>query len=304
MGTPDFALPALNALHQSDHAVELVITQPDRPVGRGRRISSPPVKTAATALDLPLAQVPDMKHPAILDRLGDIAPDILVVVAFGHRLPAAVLEIPALMPINIHASLLPRYRGPAPIQWAIINGETESGVTTMRMDTGMDTGDILMRAPTPIGPKESAGLLHDRLAAMGADLLLKTLSALEQGSLTPQPQNHDLATHAPMLSKADGRIDWAMPARSIERRIRGLDPWPGAYAFHGDRRLRLISASVVGLDQMPAPGTVVRRFPDELVVAAGEQAIRIDTLQGPSGKRLTAADFLRGYAIEHGEVLH
>ena len=206
MGTPDFAVPALKALNEYGCRVSLVVTQPDKPKGRGRKLAAPPVKVAASALGFPVIQPESVKTDEFYHQISDIAPDLMVVVAFGHVLPKRVLEIPAFGAINIHASLLPKYRGPAPIQWAIVNGETETGVTTMLMDKGLDTGEILLTLKTPIRPADTAATLHDRLALDGGEVLKNTLKGLESQSIRPVAQQHALATYAPMLSKKDGRI--------------------------------------------------------------------------------------------------
>ncbi len=228
MGTPDFAVPALEALHQNAYDVALVITQPDRPKGRGRRLLPPSVKETAIKLGYDIIQPETMKTDEVAKHIGEIRPDLFVVVAFGHILPKRLLELPRIGPINIHASLLPKYRGSAPIQWAVINGEKESGVTTMFMDEGMDTGDILLSEKTEITADDTSASLHDRLAVLGAGLLIKTLKGFEAGKIIPVPQNHDQATCAPLLNKKDGHIDWKKPAKMLDAFIRGMTPWPGA----------------------------------------------------------------------------
>ncbi len=301
MGTPDFAVPALKALHTSEHRILSVVTQPDRPKGRGRKQVPPPVKIEAQARGYEILQPDSVKSPEFLKRMAQLKPDLFVVIAFGHILPAPLLKLPKHGAINIHASLLPQYRGPAPIQWAIINGESKTGVTAMFMDKGMDTGDILMAEPVPIDREDTAESLHDRLAVVGADLLLKTLRDLLD--ITPVPQDPSQASQAPMLRKADGHIVWRMPARKIEDFIRGMTPWPGAFTFYGDKRLKLFKATAVPSDSDAAPGTVLKSFPDQLRVATGEGALSIIELQGAAGKRLPVAEFLRGHPLEPGTVL-
>lgn len=303
MGTPDFAVPALEALHQNGYDVALVITQPDRPKGRGRKLLPPPVKETAVKLGYDIIQPETMKGDEIAGHIRELRPDLFVVVAFGHILPRRLLDLPRIGPINIHASLLPKYRGSAPIQRAVINGEKESGVTTMFMDEGMDTGDILLSEKTEITADDTSASLHDRLAILGANLLIKTLKGFEAGNIVPVPQNHDQATGAPLLNKKDGHIDWKKPAKMLDPFIRGMTPWPGAFTFHGDKRLKIFKAVPVPLDTDDPPGTVIRSFPDELRVATGKDALSVLEIQGASGKRLSIRDFLRGYDIPPGTVL-
>jgi len=239
MGTPDFAVPPLKRLSEDGHRLLAVVTQPDRPRGRGRKLQPTPVKQAAAALGLPVLQPPSVRESGFIDKIRDLAPDWIIVAAFGQILPRTLLELPVYGCINIHASLLPRYRGPAPIQRAIINGETRTGVTTMLMDAGLDTGDILLKKEVPIYPGTTAGELHDRLAAAGADLLSLTLELWSENRITPVPQNHEEATYAPMLKKSDGHVDWGKRAEQIDCLVRGMTPWPGAFTFLGDRRIKI-----------------------------------------------------------------
>ena len=300
MGTPDFAVPALNALHRSHDHVRMVVTQPDRPKGRGRKLVSPPVKEAAQELGYPVFQPESIKLDSAFDTIKDVDPDILVVVAFGQILPQNVLSLPRYGAINLHASLLPEYRGPGPIQWAIINGETRTGVTTMRMDRGMDTGDILLVEQTDILPDDTASHLHERLSKLGADLLLQTLHGIKSGTLHPTPQDHSRATYAPMLKKADGRIDWQKSATEVDALIRGVTPWPGAFTFHGDTRLKIIRVTPIQKKHAAAPGTVIEGFPDELRIATGNGVILIQEIQSASGKKMKIEDFLRGHPMPAG----
>jgi methionyl-tRNA formyltransferase len=303
MGTPDFAVPALKALHKNNNEVALVITQPDRPKGRGRKVKPPPVKAAAIHLGYPVIQPASVKTGEFEDLLKRQNPDIIVVVAFGHILPKNILALPNLTTINVHASLLPKYRGPAPIHWSIIKGEKETGVTTMLMDEGMDTGDILLSSKIRISPDETAGSLHDRLADLGADLLIKTLNSIDRDGLNPIPQNHDQATYAPLLKKEDGRLVWKMPATDLDLFIRGMTPWPGAFAFHKNKRLKIFKATPILMEIDEPPGTVIKGFSDELRVATGKGALVLREIQAASGKRLLIKDFLRGYKILPGDVL-
>ena len=303
MGTPDFAVPSLTALHENGQNVALVVTQPDRPSGRGRKVYPPPVKTAARGLELNVIQPGSIKTPEFEAKVSGISPDFIIVTAFGNLLPGNILEIPKIGTINVHASLLPYYRGPAPINWAIINGEKQTGITTMLMDEGMDTGDILLTAEELITTADTAATLHDRLAVLGADLLVKTLAAYADDTIKPSPQNHNQATYAPMLKKQDGQINWQQPAETIEPFIRGMTPWPGAFTFHGKNRLKIFKAIPVEKSIEVPAGTVLSSFPDELEIATGKDALAILEIQGPSGKRLQIKDFLRGYKIEPGARL-
>ena len=303
MGTPAYAVPTLRAIHQSPHQLDLVITQPDRPRGRGRQIVPPPVKQTAMELGYEVIQPTKIKPPEFADYLKQKNPDLLVVVAYGRILPKSVLDVPAIGAVNVHASLLPKYRGAAPIQWAVINGEKETGITTIWMDEGMDTGDILLTATEPIRPDDTTASLHDRLAELGAKVLLQTLDKLADGTLEPFVQQHDRATLAPMLKKSDGRIEWDETADKIVSFVRGVFPWPGAFTYLGNQRLKVFKAEAVSHPTDAAPGTVVEGYPDELRVAARSGIVSIQEIQGESGKRLPTAAFLRGHPIPAGSVL-
>jgi len=303
MGTPEFAVPALTALYKSNQNVALVVTQPDRPKGRGRKIIPPPVKEVAINLKYELDQPSSVRTVEFANRIANHKPDIIVVVAFGHIIPKNILEIPKIAAINIHASLLPKYRGPAPIQWAIINGETETGVTTMLMDEGLDTGDILLSSKIKILSDDTSGSLHDRLANLSAEVLIQTIERIETGNITPISQDHVQATYAPPLKKNDGRMNWEMPAQTLEAFIRGMTPWPGAFTFHGKKRLKIYKAMPIIIDTVEPPGTVIKRFPDELYVATGKGALSVIEIQGESGKRLLIKEFLQGYKIAPGTIL-
>jgi len=300
MGAPAFAVPALTAISEAGIRVCLVVTQPDLPKGRGRKLSPPPVKTAAMHLGVEIVQPDSVKSDGFYERIAEYRPDFLVVVAYGHILPGRILEVPVYGAVNLHASLLPKYRGPAPIQWAIINGESETGVTTMLMDTGLDTGDILLSSKTPIEPEDTAGTLHDRLARMGEGLLKQTLEGMKAGTLEPVPQNQAEASYAPLLKKSDGRIDWSAPAEAIARKIRGMNPWPLAHTYFGDKRLNIYKAELRPPDSDAPPGTVISGFSGELRVATGYGALSILEIQGASGKRLPIQNFLSGTAIPEG----
>ena len=303
MGTPEFAVPALKALHVHGHMISLVITRPDRPKGRGRKMFPPPVKTEALNLGLHIIQPKSLRTREIEDQIKSLSPEFLVVAAFGHILTESILSLPGIGTINVHASLLPKYRGPAPINWAIINDERQTGVTTMLMDKGLDTGAILLTAKEPIKPDDTAATLHDRLARIGADLLVRTFEAYADERIQPVAQDHSLATYAPLLRKDDGHIDWKKPAETLEPFIRGVTPWPGAFTFHGDDRLKIFKTQPILKDAAESPGTVLKSFPDELQIATAKGTLSILEIQGPSGKRLLIKDFLRGYRIPPGTTL-
>lgn len=303
MGTPDFAVPSLKALHLSSFGLTYAVTQPDRPKGRGRRLKPTPVKATALDLGYDVFQPEDIREESFIEQLKKSAPDLLVVVAFGQILPRSVLSIARLGTINVHASLLPKYRGPAPIQWAIMRGETTTGVTTMLMDHGVDTGDILLHTETPIAKTDTAATLHDRLSRLGADLLVKTLQGFTLGTVFPRAQKHQNASYAPMLKKENGHIKWHQSARSIDARIRAMTPWPGAYCLLDAKRYKIHRAIDVGKAQEnAAPGTVVPGFADELRIATGAGVLSILEIQSESGKRLPIKQFLHGHPILPGAV--
>ena len=304
MGTPDFAVPALNALHKNKYDVVLVVTQPDRPKGRGRKPISPPVKETAVHLGYDVIQPASIKTDDFANNVIRLKPDMFVVSAFGHILRKRILDLPKICALNIHASLLPKYRGAAPIQWAIINGEKETGVTTMLMDEGMDTGDILFTSKIEIFSDDTSATLQNRLADLGAALLIKTLKAIEADNINPIPQDHTLATYAPMLKKKDGHIKWEMAADKLEAFIRGMTPWPGAFTFCKNARLKIFSSTPIMIPVDKTPGTVLKGFPDELRIATGKGALSILEIQEESGKRLSINDFLRGFKLPTGMVLN
>ena len=302
MGTPQFSVPGLQALHRNGHEIVLVVTQPDRPRGRGRRMTPSPVKQVAGDLGYPIIQPTSIKTPEFADHIKSLKPDFQVVIAYGKILPENLLSLPRFGTINIHASLLPKLRGAAPIQWAVINGDTETGVCSMQMDKGMDTGDVLLTAKEPIQPDDTAGTLHDRLAIKGATVLIDTLKAYADNTIQPLSQNNDLATYAPMLTKDDGLINWNKSAKSLESFIRGVTPWPGAYTFLGDKRLKIFKSTPITGPIPDTPGTVLTGFPGELRVATGDGVLSIDEIQGASGKRMVIKEFLRGHPISPGSV--
>jgi len=300
LGTPDFSVPSLIALYQSEHQVPLVITQPDRPKGRGKKLQASPVKQKALELGLNIFQPQSINDPESISQINTFHPDFLVVVAFGQLLKKSVLDIPRNGVLNVHPSILPKYRGPAPIQWAIIHGCSNTGISIMQLDEGLDTGDILQIESVEIDPEETAGMLHDRLAIQGAKLLLQTINQLVENTITPEKQDHTQATYARLLKKQDGRIDWNQSSQSIINLIRGMTPWPGAFTFIDNKRIKIFKATNVDVSDTVAPGTILNSFPDELWISTGDGAISIHEIQSASGKRMHIADFLRGSKIVSG----
>lgn len=304
MGTPDFAVPSLQALLDGPDQVVAVVCQPDRERGRGKLLSPPPVKVLAEQHGLPILQPQSVRKEPFLEQMRALAPDILAVVAYGKILPAALLQLPRLGAINVHGSLLPKFRGAAPIQWAVINGEAETGVTIMQLDEGMDTGDILLSVPVAIGPQETAGELFDRLSPLGGATLAAAIEQLKLGRLAPQPQDHALASTAPMLSKEMGHIDWSLPAARLHCLIRGLDPWPSAYGFIDGKRHRFFNPEIVRLTPDKPPGTIFRADNQGLLIAAGEDCLLIREIQPEGKKRMDVAACLRGAPIAPGILIN
>lgn len=301
MGTPDFAVPSLQALIDAGHDVCAVYTQPDKPQGRKQILTAPPVKTLALEHDIPVFQPNTLKNEDEQARLRELAPEVIIVVAYGKLLPKAVLDIPPHGCINVHGSLLPRWRGAAPIQWAVIAGDEMAGVTTMQMAEGLDTGDMLLTYETKVGEKETAGELFDRLAQSGAELLTQTLVKLDE--ITPRPQDDAQSCYAHMLDKQMAVIDWNKSAHEIDCLIRGLNPWPIALTTLSGERLKVFAAEKAAGNG--EPGTVLEADPKKgLTVACGEGALRLTEIQLVGGKRMKATDFLRGHAIEVGTKLN
>lgn len=303
LGTSDFACPSLEALCNSSHAVLEVVTQPDRPKGRGQKLTFPPVKTLALARQLPIFQPEKLREPSAMDHLKSMHPDLIVVVAYGQILTSAVLSIPPRGCINVHGSILPKYRGAAPIARAMMMGERKTGVTTMFMDIGMDTGPILDTAETEILPDDNLESLHDRLAQMGARLLLQTIAKLEKGEISPQPQDHAQATYAPKISKEEGRINWQSSAAALNNLIRAFDPWPGAYTIWKGKIVKLFRPSIIA-DRSPAPaGTVAEASNQGLKIATGDGFLLIREMQMENRPRMPVDQFLRGNPIQAGQLL-
>lgn len=305
MGTPDFSVGTLDALIEAGHEVALVVTQPDKPKGRGGKMQYTPVKEVAVAHNIPVYQPKRIREPECIEELRKYNADIMVVIAFGQILPKEILEMTPYGCVNVHASLLPSYRGAAPIQWAVINGEKVSGVTTMQMNEGLDTGDMLLKVEIPLDEKETGGSLHDKLAEAGARLCVETLDALKAGTVTPEKQGDSPTAYAKMLDKHMGKIDWKMSAKEIERLIRGLNPWPSAYTRwnENDKGMKIWEAEVAEGQTDKAAGTVVEVAKDGFFVQTGDGLLKITALQIPGKKRMDAAAFLRGYQMETGTVL-
>ena len=316
MGTPDFSVPALKALVEAGHQVIAVVTQPDKPKGRGKEVQMTPVKIQAMEYGIPVYQPAKVREASFVEVLKGLEADAYVVIAFGQILPKAVLELPKYGCINIHASLLPKYRGAAPIQWCVIDGERETGITTMMMDVGLDTGDMLEKAVIPIEEKETGGSLHDKLSMAGGDLILSTLKKLEEGTLVRTPQTDEGTCYAKMLTKSLGDIDWNQGAVSIERLIRGLNPWPSAYTMWNGKTIKIGAADVIAgreaaeflseagvpAETGTAPGTVVCSDKRGLVVCTGGGLLSIRELQMEGKKRMDTPAFLRGYPIPAGDM--
>lgn len=303
MGTPDFAVPSLEALLRSDDHVVGVVTRPDRPKGRGQTLVAPPVKVVAEQAGIPVVQPLKIRTPDFLETLAGWKPDLIAVAAFGRILHAPILTLPPMGCVNVHGSLLPKYRGAAPIQWALINGETETGITTMLMDEGMDTGPMLLQAKIPILPDDTAGTLAPRLARLGGQLLVQTIAGLRAGTITPIPQDHAQATMAPLLKKEDGAIDWTMSASALVNRIRGLSPWPGAYTFHGSERWTIWKAVAAPEPASSGPGTVLAVTKQSIKVATGEGTLELLEIQTANSKRMSVGHYLAGHRVSAGERL-
>ncbi|MDK2867796.1 MAG: methionyl-tRNA formyltransferase [Clostridiales bacterium] len=306
MGTPEIAVPTLEACIEQ-HEVVAVFTQPDRPSGRGKKMTPPAVKVAAEKHGIPIYQPEKIKNGDWVQKIEAMAPDVIVVLAFGQILSKAILEIAKYGAINVHTSLLPKYRGAAPINWAIVNGERESGVTTIQMDAGIDTGDMLLKDTVSIDKQMTAGELHDLLMMRGAALLIKTLEAVEAGTLKPEKQDEQLSSYAPMINRGMCDIKWSESAEAIVNRIRGFNPWPICYTQHAETRVKIFTAEAVLLDPQEAPsstiGEIIEVESDYIKVACGEGALKIYEIQYGNSKRMSVKSFLLGHAITCGEIL-
>ncbi len=299
MGTPEFAVPTLKKLIESEHKVVGVFTQPDKAVGRKQIMTPPPVKACALENNIPVFQPVTLKDGSALETVMSLNPDIIVVVAYGKILPEAILNVPRLGCVNGHASLLPRHRGASPIQWSIVCGDKVTGITTMLMEKGLDTGDMLLRAETPIGEDETAGSLHDRLAQIGADLMLETVNGLEKGIITPQKQDDALSTYAPIITKEMGYLRFDKTAEEICNLIKGFNPWPAAYFMLEGKRVKVF-ASKVAQNTDKASGTVIKSEGELIVACADGTALSLTEIQPEGSKRMTARDYLIGHKIAEG----
>lgn len=303
MGTPDFSVGTLQELVDAGHEVVLAVTQPDKPKGRGKEMQFTPVKECALQHGIPVYQPRRIREPECIEELRKYEADIMVVVAFGQILPKEILEMTKYGCVNVHASLLPKYRGAAPIQWSIIDGEEVTGVTTMQMNEGLDTGDMLLKVEIPIEEKETGGSLHDKLAAAGAKLCVETLEGLKAGNITPIPQGETTTSYAKMLDKQLGNIDWSKSAVEIERLIRGLNPWPSAYTDWSGKVMKIWDAKVVHDAGEGNPGAIIKVEKEAFYVQTGNGLLKVLELQIPGKKRMDVGAFLRGYQVKEGEML-
>ena len=303
MGTPEFAVPALQALLESEDTVVGVVCQPDKPAGRRLDLHAPPVKDCARAHAVPVFQPPKIRTPEALEHLRGWRPDLIVVAAYGKIIPKTMLDLPPCGCINIHASLLPKYRGAAPMQWAIARGETHSGITIMQVNEQLDAGDILLQKSVALRPDETGGSLHDTLAALGAQALVEALTLFKQGKLVATPQDQAAVTYAPLLKKEDGEIDWTRSAVSLERRIRAFHPWPSSYTWLGNKRLKILAAHLSTAEATVAPGAILNRQDKALSVATGQGSLTLDRVQLEGKKALPIAAFLAGHNLKPGDRL-
>lgn len=300
MGTPDFAVGTLEEIIRAGHEVVLVVTQPDKPKGRGKAMQFPPVKECAVEHGIEVFQPKRIRDDANVEYLKKYDADIIIVAAFGQILPKSILDMPRYGCVNVHASLLPKYRGAAPIQWAVINGDAITGVTTMRMDVGLDTGDMIAKREVRIAEDETGGSLFDKLAEVGAKLCVETMDMLEKGTATFTPQNNEMSTHTSMITKELGNIDWKKPAVELERLVRGLNPWPSAYTHLNNKTFKIWKAKVIPKDSEYQPGCIVRADKHDLIVQTGEGQLALLEVQLEGKKRMEADAFLRGNQLEEG----
>lgn len=303
MGTPDFAVAPLEALIRAGHQVTAVVTQPDKQRGRGKEIQMTPVKECALKHNIPVFQPIKIREKEAVDRLREYPADIFVIAAFGQLLSEEILKMPPLGCVNIHASLLPAYRGAAPIQWVILNGEKETGVTIMQMEKGLDTGDMLLKKAIPIEPKETGESLHDKLMEVGAELIVEALPLIESGKIIPEKQEDSKSSYASRLNKEMGHIDWNKDAEELERLVRGLNSWPSAYTSYRGKTLKIWEADVIGQQSGKLPGEITQVGKDFVDVACGKDTLRIYSLQLEGKKRMAVKDFLLGYEIKQGMML-
>lgn len=303
MGTPDFAVPSLKCLDYNGYSIELVITQKDRPKGRGKKVKYTPVKEKALELGLEVYQPDSINSIESIEKIKNINPDFIIVVAYGQILKKHILDIPKYGCFNVHASLLPRYRGAAPINWAIINGEMETGVTIMEMEEGLDTGDMILWQSIPINSEDDATIIHDKLAILGGDLIVKAISGVKSGEFTKTPQNHDLFTYAPMLSKEMGMINWNDKGENIINLIRGLKPWPSAYTQYKDGIVKIHKARLIDKIKDGQNGEIIKVDKNGIYVNVQDKTIILEEIQFPGKKKLKVEEYLRGNSIETGLML-
>ena len=302
MGTPEFAVPSLEALIQH-HEVIGVVSQPDKPKGRGKKLVPTPVKACALEHQIPVFQPDSVKEASFHETLRSLQPDLIAVVAFGQILPVDILNIPPYGCINVHGSLLPFYRGAAPMQWAVINAEEKTGVTTMYMTKGLDSGDMLLKAEIPLTSEDTYGSVHDKLSTLGADLLIQTIAGLEKQEITPIPQNHEISTYAPMITKELCHIDWSKSAEEIVHLIHGLSPVPGAYTCYGEEKWKIWNGEAIVYQGQEVPGQIISVSKKDFMVMTGNGALKILELQGSGGKRMSTDAYLRGHEIQAGVLL-
>ncbi len=304
MGSPDFAVPCLDMLIR-EHNVVAVVTQPDRPKGRGKKMAATPVKDRALSGGIPVLQPISVKEPKVADQIRALAPDVIITAAYGQIIPPAILDIPRYGCINVHASLLPKYRGASPIQWCIINGEEETGITIMYMEEGMDTGDILLKRRLSIGRDETAGQLHDRLSCLAVEALKTAMEGIQTGTITPIPQDHSKATYCPKLDKSMGIIDWTKDARAIKNLVRGLNPWPGAYTYYKNDLVKIWNVNIIDTGENKSKGgTIIKANSKEGIwVAAGDGIIEIMDMQAAGSRRMNGRQYMMGHHWDVGEIL-
>lgn len=304
MGTPDIATGCLQTIIDEKHEVLAVVTQPDKPVGRGKKMGMPPVKELALKYDIPVYQPLKAREESFVEELKKLNPDVIVVVAFGQILPKSILDIPKLGCVNVHVSLLPKYRGAAPINWVIINGEEKTGVTTMYMDEGLDTGDMILTREFDLDDEITAGELHDRMKEIGADTLKETLELMEKGTAPRIPQNHDEFTYAPMMNKSLGHVDFSKTAKEIHNLVRGVNPWPSAYATYNGETMKIWKTRVLSEESNKEAGTILKVDKEGIRVSTNDKVILIEEVQMPGKKRMLVSEYIKGNGIETNIVLN
>lgn len=303
MGTPEIATGCLQKIIDEKHEVIGVVTQPDKPQNRGKKLGMPPVKELALKYDIPVYQPLKAREESFIETIKELNPDVIVVVAFGQILPKAILDIPKLGCINVHVSLLPKYRGAAPINWVIINGEDKTGVTTMYMDEGLDTGDMILKTEFKLDDEINAGQLHDKMMEIGSQTLKETLDLIEKGCAPREKQNHEEFTYAPMMNKALGNINWNKSAKEIHNLVRGVNPWPSAYTTYDDKTIKVWKTKVLSEISNEPCGTILKVDKDGMRVSTKENIILIEELQMPGKKRVLVSEYIKGNSIESGKIL-